>query len=100
MNDKLHETVNANLNNYNSDIGSPSAGLSELSNKNRYFSIPDRITRGINNNEYNNNIFGNNKEENFFKSYKNSNLNNNQMDEIIKIIITIIIIKILIFQII
>ena len=105
MNNKFHATANTNLNNYNNDIGSPSTGLSELSNKNRYFSITERVMRGINNNQYNNNnILGNNKEENFFKlsydrskegifsnninsfrnSYKNINLNNNQMDEISK----------------
>ena len=105
MNNKFHATANTNQNNYNNDIGSPSTGLSELSNKNRYFSITERVMRGINNNQYNNNnILGNNKEENFFKlsydrskegifpnninsfrnSYKNINLNNNQMDEISK----------------
>ena len=105
MNNKFHSTINTNLNNYNNEIGSPSTGLSELSNKNRYFSITDRVMRGINNNQFNsNNILGNNKEENFFKlsydrskegifptninsfrsSYKNNNLNNNQMDEISK----------------
>lgn len=105
FNNKFHSTINTNLNNYNNEIGSPSTGLSELSNKNRYFSITDRVMRGINNNQFNNNnILGNNKEENFFKlsydrskegifptninsfrsSYKNNNLNNNQMDEISK----------------
>lgn len=66
MNNKFHSTINTNLNNYNNEIGSPSTGLSELSNKNRYFSITDRVMRGINNNQFNNNnILGNNKEENF-----------------------------------
>ena len=104
MNNKFHATTNANVNNYNNVIGSPSTGIIDLSNKNRYFSNTDRVMRGINNNQYNNNNLGNNKEENFFSlsydkskegifptnvnsfrsSYRNYNLNNNQMDEISK----------------